>query len=46
MKNIIMAVGYAAGLPGKLISDTALGTKAYLEGEAGPQAVLVGPPRK
>lgn len=46
LKNIIMGTSFAIGLPGKLISDTTMGTKAFLEGEAGPEAVVFGPPRK
>lgn len=46
LKNVMMGVGFAAGLPGKLISDTVLGTKAWVEGAAGPEAVLQGPPRE
>lgn len=45
-KDIIMGAGYAFGLPGKLISDTTLGTMAWLEGRAGPEAIAFGPPRK
>jgi hypothetical protein len=45
-KAIIMGAGYAFGLPVKLIADTTLGTKAWLEGRAGPEAIAVGPPRK
>lgn len=45
-KDIIMGTGYAFGLPGKLIADTTLGTKAWLEGRAGPEAIAVGPPRR
>jgi hypothetical protein len=46
MKNIIMGTSFAVGLPGKQISDTTLGTKAFLEGEAGPEAAIFGPPKK
>jgi len=45
IKRVIMGAGFLTGMPGKLISDVALGTKAYMEGEAGPQAIIVGPPR-
>jgi hypothetical protein len=46
LKNLIMGTSFAVGLPGKLISDITLGTKAFLEGEAGPEAILFGPPKK
>lgn len=46
LKNIIMGVGFSVGLPGKLIADTTLGTKAILEGQAGPEALIQGPPKK
>jgi len=46
LKSLIMGTSFTVGLPGKLISDTTLGTKAFLEGEAGPQAVVFGPPKK
>jgi hypothetical protein len=45
IKRVIMGAGFLTGMPGKLISDVTLGTKAYMEGEAGPQAIIVGPPR-
>lgn len=45
-KNAIMGVGFAVGLPGKLVSDTVMGTDAFLSGEADPTAVLFGPPKK
>lgn len=45
-KNIIMATGYTFGLPGKLVADTTAGTQAWLEGSSGPEAILLGPPRK
>lgn len=45
-KNLIMATGYLLGLPGKLVSDTVEGTRQWLSGEAGPQAVILGPPPK
>lgn len=45
-KNVIMGAGFAVGLPSKLISDTYMGTNAWLEGNAGPQAVVLGPPKK
>lgn len=45
-KQAIMGVSVLLGLPGKLISDFTLGTKAYLNGEAGPLAVVLGPPPK
>jgi len=46
LKSIIMGTSFAIGLPGKQISDTTMGAKAWLEGEAGPEAAVVGPPRK
>jgi hypothetical protein len=46
LKNLIMGISFTLGLPGKLISDTTLGTKAFLEGEVGPEAVVFGPPKK
>jgi hypothetical protein len=42
-KNLIMGISYAVGLPGKQISDTVLGAEAFLQGEAGPEAVVFGP---
>lgn len=45
-KHLIMAAGYTFGLPGKLIADTVDGTRAWLSGEAGPQAIVLGPPKK
>lgn len=45
-KNLIMGVGYLVGAPGKLISDAIEGTRQWLNGEAGPQAILLGPPPK
>lgn len=42
-KDAIMGVSYAVGLPGKLIVNTTLGTKAILEGKAGPKALIYGP---
>jgi hypothetical protein len=46
LKKLIMGVGYILGLPGKLVTDVVDGTRAWLNGEAGPQAILVGPPKK
>ena len=46
LKSIIVGTSFAIGLPGKQISDTTMGAKAWLEGEAGPEAAVVGPPRK
>ncbi len=46
VRGVIMAAGFLLGLPGKLIADMVTGTNAWLSGEAGPQAVLFGPPRK
>jgi len=45
-KNLIMGTSFALGLPGKLISDVTMGTKAWLNDEAGPEAVVIGPPKK
>jgi hypothetical protein len=38
-----MGVGFTFGVPGKLISDFVTGTYDFATGEAGPQAMLVGP---
>jgi hypothetical protein len=46
LKNVIMGVSFAAGLPGNLIQKSTLGTKAFLEGTAGPEAMVFGPPKK
>ena len=46
LKNLIMGTSYTVGLPGKLIADTTLGAKAWLEGEAPPTAAVFGPPKK
>lgn len=46
IRTAIMGTGVMLGLPGKLISDTVRGTNAWLAGEAGPQAVVLGPPPK
>jgi len=43
-KDAILGVSYAVRLPGKLIVNTTLGTKAVLEGKAGPKAIIYGPP--
>lgn len=43
-KDAIMGVSYAFGLPGKLIANTVTGTKAIMEGEAGPKALIYGAP--
>ena len=45
-KHLIMATGYGLGLPGKLVADTVDGTRAWMRGEAGPEAVVLGPPKK
>lgn len=45
-RTVIMGTSVVFGLPGKLISDTVRGTNAWLEGDAGPQAVILGPPPK
>ena len=44
-RNIIMGAGYLTGAPGRLIADTSIGTYAWLRGEAGPEAIIYGPPR-
>ncbi|OZI23754.1 hypothetical protein CAL26_10005 [Bordetella genomosp. 9] len=46
VKNAIMGAGYLTGLPGKLISDVVTGFNAWLHGDAGPQAILLGAPRR
>jgi hypothetical protein len=46
VKGVIMGLGFMLGLPGKLISDTMTGTNAWLEGKAGPEAVVFGPPKR
>ncbi len=46
IKRAIMGVSFMTAMPGKLISDVTLGTKAFMEGDAGPQAIVVGPPRE
>jgi hypothetical protein len=45
-KNAIMGTSFVLGLPGKLISDAVMGTKAWIEGKTGPQGVVLGPPPK
>lgn len=45
IKRAIMGVSFVTAMPGKLISDVTLGTKAFMEGDAGPQAIIVGPPK-
>lgn len=44
-KGVIMGLGFLLGLPGKLVSDTVAGTNAWLDGTAGPEAVVLGPPK-
>jgi hypothetical protein len=44
-KNLIMATGYGLGLPGKLVTDTIDGTRSWMNGESGPQSILLGPPK-
>jgi hypothetical protein len=46
IKNIILGTGFVFRLPGKLVSDTVMGTNAWMEGSAGPEAVILGPPRQ
>ncbi|MDG9966927.1 hypothetical protein N7638_02675 [Achromobacter mucicolens] len=45
-KNAIMGTSFALGLPGKLISDFVAGANAWMSGEAGPEALLFGAPRR
>ena len=45
-KNLIMGTSFLVGAPGKLISDTVDGYRAWMNGEAGPEAILLGPPKK
>ncbi len=46
LRDAIMGMGFLFGLPGKLIADTTLGTKAWTEGKTGPEAAVLGPPKK
>lgn len=46
VKNAIMGGSYLTGLPGKLISDVVSGFQAWMNGDAGPDAVLFGAPRR
>lgn len=45
-KNAIMGTSFAFGLPGKLISDFVAGANAWMEGDAGIEALLFGAPRR
>lgn len=45
-KNAIMGTSFALGLPGKLISDFVAGANAWMSGDAGPEALLFGAPRR
>ncbi|OAE72609.1 hypothetical protein A7J71_11355 [Achromobacter insolitus] len=45
-KNAIMGTSFALGLPGKLISDFVVGANAWMNGDAGPEALLFGAPRR
>lgn len=45
-KNAIMGTSFAFGLPGKLISDFVVGANAWMSGDAGPEALLLGAPRR
>ena len=45
-KNAIMGTSFAFGLPGKLISDFVAGANAWMSGDAGPEALLFGAPRR
>ncbi len=44
--SIIMGVGYIFGLPGLMVKNAVVGTGAWLNDEAGPEAVLFGPPKE
>jgi hypothetical protein len=46
VKSIFMGLSFSFGLPGLLMWNVLAGSNAYLEGDAGPQAVLFGPPKK
>lgn len=45
-KNVIMGTSFTLGLPGKLISDFVAGANAWMNGDAGPEALLFGAPRR
>jgi hypothetical protein len=45
-KAIFMGLAFSFGLPGVLAWNVLAGTNEFLEGDAGPQAVLFGPPKK
>lgn len=45
-KNVIMGTSFTLGLPGKLISDFVAGANAWMSGDAGPEALLFGAPRR
>ena len=44
--DIIMGLGYAFGLPGLMVKNAVVGTGAWLNDEAGPEAILFGPPKE
>ena len=44
MKNTLDAVGFVAGVPTAPIWRTVEGTEAFLEGNAGPLAPILGAP--
>ena len=44
--SIIMGVGYIFGLPGLMVKNAVVGTGAWLNDEAGPEAILFGPPKE
>lgn len=44
--NIIMGVGYIFGLPGLMVKNAVVGTGAWLNDEAGPEAIMFGPPKE
>lgn len=45
-RNIILGASYLFGLPGYQVWRTISGIDAASRGEAGPQAIVLGPPRK
>jgi hypothetical protein len=45
-KAIFMGLAFSFGLPGKLMWDVTAGTEAVVDGDAPPQSILFGPPKK
>ena len=45
-KEAIMGVSYAVGLPGVLVQKAVTGFDAWMNDEAGPEAMIFGPPKK